>query len=99
MMLEEMGYNRIKYSNGKFITKNLLKNNPPTSPNYIMITGAGGSSASSIKKYISHYNHNDNINGNNIQIIIGSDVIHQGTSLFGIREIHILEPWWNYSHI
>lgn len=98
MLLEEIGYNRIKYSNGKFITKNLLKQNPPSSPNYIMITGELKSS-SLIKKYINEYNHIDNINGNNIQIIIGSDVIQQGTSLFGIREIHILEPWWNYSHI
>ena len=95
MLLEEFGYNRKVYLNGKFIISNLLKNNPPNSPCYIMIT----SNTLNASKYIEEFNHIDNINGNNIKIIIGSKVLEQGISFTGIREIHILEPWWNYSRI
>ncbi len=97
MMLEELGFNRIKYVNGNFIVSNLLKKNPPDSPNYIMISS--NITTHQMKEYINYYNHIDNINGNNVQIIIGSAVIHQGVNLLGIREIHILDPWWNYSYI
>jgi hypothetical protein len=95
MLLEEMGYNRMKYVGGQFIISNLLKTNPSNSPSYIMVTG----DTLQISKYIDKFNHIDNITGDNIQIIIGSEVVQQGVSLFGIREIHILEPWWNYSRI
>ena len=49
------------------------------------------------KIYIDSFNNNDNIYGENIKIIIGSTNLFEGVSLFNVREIHILEPWYNKS--
>lgn len=47
----------------------------------------------------SKLNHPDNKDGKNISIIIGSPVISEGITFKNIRQIHILEPAWNYSRI
>ena len=41
------------------------------------------------------FNSNNNIYGENIKIIIGSEVIAEGLTLKNIRQIHILDPDWN----
>ena len=42
------------------------------------------------------YNNND---GKRIKIIIGSRTIMEGVSFTNIKDVHILEPWWNESRI
>lgn len=44
-------------------------------------------------------NKRENSNGQLIKIIIGSPSIKEGVSLFRIRQVHILEPYWNYSRL
>ena len=44
-------------------------------------------------------NKKENTNGELIKIIIGSPSIKEGVSLFRIRQVHILEPYWNYSRL
>jgi hypothetical protein len=45
------------------------------------------------------YNEDDNILGEYIQIMIISSSGAEGISLFGVRQVHILEPYWNYVRI
>tara|TARA_Y100001958_G_C21246187_1_gene576440 strand:+ start:200 stop:3850 length:3651 start_codon:yes stop_codon:yes gene_type:complete len=45
------------------------------------------------------YNEDDNIYGEYIQIMIISSSGAEGISLFGVRQVHILEPYWNYVRI
>ena len=44
-------------------------------------------------------NKKENTDGQLIKIIIGSPSIKEGVSLFRIRQVHILEPYWNYSRL
>lgn len=52
-----------------------------------------------IKNVIKRYNKSDNMNGDYISVIIGSEVISEGYSLRNVQEEHILTPYWNYSEI
>jgi hypothetical protein len=45
------------------------------------------------------YNKDENINGNKIKIILGSPSIKEGVSLLAVRQVHIIEPYWNRSRI
>ena len=45
------------------------------------------------------FNSPDNDGGKKIQVVIGSPAIKEGVSFFRIRQVHILDPYWNYSRI
>lgn len=45
------------------------------------------------------YNRDDNIDGNKIKIILGSPSIKEGVSLLAVRQVHIIEPYWNIKRI
>ena len=45
------------------------------------------------------WNSGDNLNGEKIKIIIGSEVTSEGIDFQGIREIHILDPWYNLNRL
>ncbi len=47
----------------------------------------------------STFNSIDNINGKLIKIILGSPSIKEGVSLNSIRQVHIIEPYWNISRL
>tara|TARA_Y100001935_G_C17270396_1_gene491588 strand:- start:167 stop:1534 length:1368 start_codon:yes stop_codon:yes gene_type:complete len=51
------------------------------------------------KRNKEQYNEDDNIFGEYIQIMIISGAGAEGISLFGVRQVHILEPYWNYIRI
>lgn len=54
----------------------------------------------SYKIYVKNtFNKKENSDGQLIKIIIGSPSIKEGVSLFRIRQVHILEPYWNYSRL
>jgi hypothetical protein len=44
-------------------------------------------------------NSKENADGSNIKIILGSPAIKEGVSLLRIRQVHILEPYWNMSRL
>jgi superfamily II DNA or RNA helicase len=44
-------------------------------------------------------NSKDNEDGSQIKIILGSPAIKEGVSLLRIRQVHILEPYWNMSRL
>ena len=45
------------------------------------------------------YNRKENFNGSLIKIILGSPSMKEGVSLFRVRQIHILEPYWNEARL
>lgn len=45
------------------------------------------------------YNNEKNNDGKNLRIILLSPAGKEGLSLFGVRQIHIMEPYWNMSRI
>lgn len=45
------------------------------------------------------FNSDENKNGKFIRIIIGSPIISEGITLKAVRQVHILEPYWNMSKI
>jgi hypothetical protein len=45
------------------------------------------------------YNRIDNINGKKIKIILGTPSVKEGISFFNVRQVHILEPYWNLSRM
>lgn len=53
-----------------------------------------------IKEEIKHiYNQKSNIDGSKLKLMLGSPSIKEGVSLLRVRQIHILEPYWNLSRI
>jgi hypothetical protein len=45
------------------------------------------------------FNSVENDDGSQLQIIIGSPAIKEGVSLFRVRQVHILEAYWNHSRL
>jgi superfamily II DNA or RNA helicase len=45
------------------------------------------------------YNKKDNLNGNKIKILLGSPAIKEGVTLLAVKEVHIVEPYWNQSRL
>lgn len=48
---------------------------------------------------LSALNSFENQDGSKIKVIIGTPMISEGVTFKNIRQIHILEPYWNYSRI
>ena len=72
---------------------------PQTEPGkrYTFITGAEGQDERKINK--DHFNDKKNIRGEYIQVMIISSAGAEGISLTGVRQVHILEPFWNFVRI
>ena len=47
--------------------------------------------------YKENYNNDNNINGENIKIIVGTTNMIEGVSLNNVRQIHVMQPWYNLS--
>lgn len=45
------------------------------------------------------YNMTSNLNGKKIKILLGSPSIKEGVSLTAVRQVHVLEPYWNQSRL
>ena len=45
------------------------------------------------------FNDENNVTGDNLKIILGSPAMKEGISLLRIEQIHILEPYWNWSRL
>ena len=41
----------------------------------------------------------ENIDGSNIRVIVGSDVMSEGIDLKWVREVHVLDPWYHINKI
>ena len=45
------------------------------------------------------FNNKDNGNGSQIKVIIGSPATKEGVSFLRVRQVHIMEPYWNKSRL
>lgn len=45
------------------------------------------------------FNRDDNIYGDKLKILLLSPAAREGLSLYNVRQLHILEPYWNFSRI
>ena len=45
------------------------------------------------------YNQKENEDGSLIKVILGSPAIKEGVSLLRVRQVHIMEPYWNMSRL
>jgi hypothetical protein len=100
LALEEMGLTRY---NGKSLFKTLpkaalSKDNKLRSAKYIMITGDPRLSPNNDADVKAVTNDN-NINGDKIKVVLISQAGSEGLDFKAIRQIHILEPWYNVNRL
>jgi superfamily II DNA or RNA helicase len=93
--LEHIGF--VKY-NSKNITKNVTVDNKfahlPKRPSYIVLSRDKFLSPNNDRE-IAAVKSKDNQNGDIIKVIIVSKVGTEGIDFKRIREVHVLEPWFN----
>jgi hypothetical protein len=89
--LETIGYNNFSGAN---ICTNLQK--PSERGKYVILNPSIQKSNTSI---ISVINNKLNKNGDNIKVVIITDATSEGVDFKNIRQIHILDPWWNLNQI
>lgn len=90
LMLEELGFNR-------YDGENLLKSSEKTSKlshKYVIISGDKRFSPNN-EKSVAACSTNTNINGSVIKVILISKAASEGIDFKFIREVHILDPWYN----
>ena len=93
--LEEMGYRR--YGN----TKSLLSDPSvklENAPKYVMITGDKMYSPNNIEE-VNASTGDDNKNGERVKVILISMAGSEGLDFKNIRQVHILEPWYNTNRL
>ena len=97
IILEHNGYCKKTVSDGKLIQKNAYNTNLNSKSDifkgYYIIAPAD----KNFNTYINNFNMRTNNLGNDIKIIIGTTNMFEGVSLSNIRQIHIMEPWYNLS--
>ena len=91
--LEHLGYN--KYGGNSILENNTSKKN---NKNYVIISGNNKLSPNNDKE-INICTLKENKDGNNIKVIIISESGTEGIDLKNIREVHILDPWYNLNRI
>ena len=97
IILEYYGYFRKVISKNKLVNSNVLTNkNNVNVKGYYIITN-GQTKEEDFVSYKNYYNHQNNINGQEIKIIIGTTNMIEGVSLKNVRQIHIMNPWYNMS--
>ena len=92
LALEMNGYRRYKSHNNPFL------NNKYKSSDYKgdYIIRSGSIKSSNINDYIGK---KQNMINENVKVFLGTTTASEGLSLFGYREVHVLEPHFNFSLI
>jgi hypothetical protein len=80
-----------------FYGYNNFKNNGVGKNTYAIWSGDESNEYKNIVKET--FNNFNNFKGENIKIIIGSPSIKEGVSLYGVRNVHIIDPYWNWSRL
>jgi hypothetical protein len=95
LALEELGFTRAGDGHSLFAKPPVAKR--PES-NYVMIMGDKGFSPNPAQD-IKMLTNEDNINGAKVKVVLISQTGAEGLDLKYIRQIHILEPWYNMNRI
>jgi superfamily II DNA or RNA helicase len=95
MCLEEHGYESVS---GKQLLTTTSEEIPRGSMGkYILL--ATDASQSEIVRELQRIRRPSNRNGDEVKIIVGSQKIAEGVDLKFIRQVHVLNPWYNMSRI
>ena len=60
---------------------------------------SGDQTTQYLREVQEHFNHSSNADGSRISIILGSPSIQEGVTLLRVRQVHMLEPVWNFARI
>lgn len=95
LCLEEHGYNNV-------LGQNMLQNpsgevSKGTKGKYVLFTGQ--TSDADIKNTLIRLKAKENIEGSDIRVIIGTRKVAEGVDFKFVRQIHVLDPWFNMSRI
>jgi hypothetical protein len=93
--LEHLGYS--KYNNNNILTSSSTKNKQKNQ-SYIIITADDKLSPNNVNELMK-FNEESNKNGEAIKVALINEIASEGVSFKHVREIHILEPWYNMNKI
>jgi superfamily II DNA or RNA helicase len=93
MCLEEHGYENA--SDRQFLKT--TSNEVPRGTKGKFVVFSGETPDSEIEKMITRAKRRENMNGSDIKIIIGTKRVAEGIDFSFIRQIHVLDFWWNMS--
>lgn len=96
LALEELGMSRIQSDSNLFSTRR--PNASRKSSRYSMITGNVRYSPNNNKE-LSVINGADNLNGEKCSVVLISQAGSEGIDFKNLRQVHILEPWYNLNRI
>ena len=95
--LEELGF--LPYS-GRAILKDAPALGAASAPRYLIITKDDESSdAMSISDKVAAASSPDQDPSNPVRVVLGTETAAQGLDFKRVREVHVLEPWWNMSRV
>lgn len=92
--LEEHGYTAYDKSKNQLEVSSYKG---PSKGKYALISSEA--SEYEISTMLSKIKKSDNATGNNVKIVITSPLAAEGIDFRFIRQVHILDPWWNMSRI
>jgi hypothetical protein len=96
LALEEIGFSRYGSDKG---TKSLFKTPPvPPTARYVMLTGDATLSPNNDED-IKYLNQKENMDGKLVKVVIISRAAGEGIDFKNIRQVHIMEPWYNMNRI
>lgn len=96
LALEEIGFSRYGSDKG---TKSLFKTPPvPPTARYMILTGDMTLSPNNDED-IKYLNQKENMDGKLVKVVIISRAAGEGIDFKNIRQVHIMEPWYNMNRI
>ena len=95
MCLEEHGYDNAITDSLLFKTSGEVKKG--SRGKYVSFTS--DTTDVDIKKTLYRLRSKENVNGQDIRVIVASPKVSEGVTFSNVRQIHILDPWWNMSRI
>lgn len=98
LALEEMGFERNGREN--FFKKEVVSSDTIKNRNakYSIISGNKSISPNNVKE-LKALTSNDNLNGEKVKVVLISQAGAEGLDFKNIRQIHIMEPWYNMKRI
>ena len=72
---------------------------PKGSPGKSYFIWKGGVLPDEVNKAKTVFNSKENVNGLKLKIILGTQSVMEGVDFRAVRQIHVLDPWWNDSRM
>lgn len=70
-----------------------------SSAKYVILTGSLDLSINEFSKISGYINRSDNMDGKLAKVLLGSEVSGEGIDFKRIRQVHIVEPWYNQAKL